>query len=84
MESENSVSIIFTKYDEKGNIANMITVGEVPTITKAEDKMMSMFVNFCRDVSKKPLEREHYANGFAWMHHGLKYQLHYIIKEVNN
>lgn len=77
------VDIIFTKFDEKGEISSCMKVGSVQSVETAEEKMTSMFVNFCRDVSKKPLERRHFANGFEWMYHGLKHQLNYISEEVN-
>lgn len=75
------LKIIFTRIgpDGEGNCK----VGEVPSTEAADAKMMSMFVDFCRDVSHGPLMREHYANGFEWTFKGIKYALHYESKEVS-
>ena len=75
------LKIIFARTTEDGE--GSCEVGEVPSPEAADEKMMSMFVNFCRDVSHGPLEREHYANGFEWTYKGVKYSLHYTSKEVS-
>ena len=61
---------------------NSVKIGSAKTKEAAESKLTESFVRFCRDVAHRPLNRTHYANGFAWEWKGITYQL--AFQEVSN
>ena len=61
-----------------------IVIGHAKTEEEAEKKLMDSFVRFCRDIAKKPLDRDHYSNGFSWNFKGKTYYLFYKEKQDND
>ena len=65
--------IVFSS--NQGEEMKSMTMGSAKTKDEAESKLTESFVRFCRDVAHRPLNRTHYANGFAWEWKGITYQL---------
>ena len=82
MNQETQFDIFIEIKDAKTDkLKTKIKMGQAPSIGKAERMIYDSFVNFCRDVAHKALERTTYINAIEWNWGGNIYRYYYLVHE---